>query len=157
VIVPFVFALLTQGADPLQYFIGKWRCVTPIPAAANAPARTFTEYWSFARAMGGPWVRVEYRHGKTVDGTAYVGHVAAKHRYVYADFHADGSYASLSSPAPSHHRWVWTGSFFTPDGKVDSSGRITYDAILPDRYDRTFEQRRSSGWHVIGSDTCKRP
>src|ERR1700761_6023576 len=96
--------LAAQGvqaaAEPAaaQYFIGNWTCVTSSAATATSPARVIRTPWAFTPMFGDAgWIRVIYGDPAKPDGTAIIGYVSDLKKFVYRDFHADGSYADISA------------------------------------------------------------
>jgi len=136
-------ALLGAGqphSDAL-YFLGTWKCAGVT--------------WTFLPlADGGPWIRDIYGDPAHPDGTAVLGHVDGLHAWVYRDFHADGSYADLTSPGLKDGRWEWTGSYYPASGGAALEARISYVIVDPARFDRIFESQKDGTFAKMGGDTC---
>jgi hypothetical protein len=144
--VAVLAALALLGASPAEdgrYFVGTWTCAG--------------ETWTFAPLIAGSdWLRVTYEHAGTVDGTAVMGFVNGLQAWVYRDFHADGSYADLTSSGNADGRWTWNGPYYPASGGAPLNGRITYTEVDRDRYDRTFESLRNGTLVKLGGDRCTR-
>lgn len=147
-IVAFVAALTLLGTSArvsdAAYFQGAWNC---------AGAR-----WTFAAlAADSPWTSIVYGNAAHPDGHAVMGRVAGLHAWVYRDFHADGSYADLTSAGLKDGRWVWSGPYYPASGGPALNGRITYTIVSPDRYDRSFASSQPDGsLKAMGGDFCTR-
>jgi hypothetical protein len=143
-----------DARNEARYFLGSWTCVTQIPANGSTAARTLRTAWTFAPlSAGSGWIRIVYGDPASPDGTAVVGYVSELKKFVYRDFHADGSYADISSAAPVDGRWVWTGPYYPAAGGV-LNGRIVYTMVSPTRYDRSFESVVDGKAVAMGGDTC---
>lgn len=128
-------------ADAVGYFSGTWTC-------AGTPWR-----WSNLLA-GDAWLRIEYGDPRHPDGQAVMGWVPRLERFVYRDFHADGSYADLTSTGLVNGRWVFTGPYYPADGSASLNGQVSYVVVSPARYDRIFEALRDGKLVRMGGDTC---
>jgi hypothetical protein len=139
-----VFALSAQTPAPAQkYFLGSWTC-GPV-------------HWNFAPlSKGSSWLRVVYGNPKRPQGIAVLGFVEGLQGYIYRDFHADGSYANLSSTGPVKDTWVWTGPYYPAGGGDAVMGRIVYTIKSPSEYDRKFQQFLNGQTVDRGGDTCRR-
>jgi hypothetical protein len=138
-------ALALLGASDPQndgkYFVGKWTC-------GGVP-------WSFAPLLAGSsWIEISYGRAGNPDGTAVMGYVTGLGTWVYRDFHADGSYADLTSPGLVDGRWVWSGPYYRAAGGPALNGRITYVEVDAAHYDRIFESLESGVYVKHGNDSC---
>jgi len=138
-------ALALLGASDPQndgrYFTGKWTC-------AGVP-------WTFALLPGSKsWTEITYGPPDDVTGTAVMGYVAVLKAWVYRDFHADGSYADLTSPGLVDGRWIWSGPYYRASGGPVLNGRITYVEVDAKRYDRIFESLENGAYVSHGGDSC---
>ena len=132
-------AQTAAGADG-KYFVGTWHCGTV--------------QWTFAPLVANSnWVRVTYGDPRQPGGVAVMGFVPELKRWIYRDFHADGSYADLTAPAPSDGKWVWSGPYYPSDGGL-LNGRVTYTVVDDNEYDRTFESLEGSTYTKRGGDKC---
>ncbi len=133
-----VFAVLMTA---MKYFTGSWMC-GPV-------------HWSFSPlSKGSPWVRVVYGNPKHPGGVAVFGYVEGLRGYVYRDFHADGSYANLTSVGPVNGTWIWTGPYYPSGGGDALYGRIQYLIKSPTEYDRKFQQFQNGKTIDRGGDIC---
>jgi hypothetical protein len=115
-----VFAALSLFA---QAFGGSWTC-------------TGGYHWNIAPAPGNAWTVVQWGPRSADGGTAYVGYVAKLHKWIYEDFHGDGSYAINSSQGPSGGAWTWSGTYDTAQSV--SHGSVVWKRTDAKRIDRTF-------------------
>jgi hypothetical protein len=83
-----------------------------------------------------------------------MGYVIVLNAWIYRDFHADGSYADLTSPGLVGGRWVWSGPYYRASGGPALNGRITYVEVDAKRYDRTFESLENGAYINRGGDSC---
>ncbi|BDE06457.1 hypothetical protein WPS_17330 [Vulcanimicrobium alpinum] len=149
-IVPFALAIaiaagISDAATPrVRYFLGSWHC-------AAVP-------WTYTPLDDGDaWVRVTYGAPAHPDGTAVMGYVAGLQRFIYRDFHADGAYADLTSPATSDRTFVWSGPYWPAGATTPAQGRITYTLVDERRFDRAFATQLADGsLKPMGGDTCTR-
>jgi len=133
-----VFATLVTA---LKYFTGSWMC---------GPVNwTFTPF-----PKSSPWVKVLYGKPYHPDGLAMFGYVESLHGYVYRDFHADGSYANLTSVGPVNGTWIFTGPYYPSGGGKALYGKISYVIKSPTQYDRKFQQFENGQTIDRGGDTC---
>jgi len=133
-----IFAVLMTAA---KYFVGSWMC-GPV-------------HWTFSPlAKASPWLKVVYGNPKRPDGVAVFGYVDGLHGFVYRDFHADGSYANLTSIGPVNGSWIWTGPYYPPGGGDALFGRIVYVIKSPTQYVRKFEQFTNGQTIERGGDVC---
>lgn len=146
-LLPLVALLI--GAAPAgpaadaMYFKGAWACAGTT--------------WTWSQLFGDDsWLRVEYGDPKDPAGQAVMGWVPRLQRFVYRDFHADGSYADLTSTGLVNGRWVFTGPYYPADGSAPLNGQISYVVVSPARYDRIFETLRDGSLVKLGGDTCTR-
>jgi hypothetical protein len=137
---------LLGAGDPradARYFLGSWSC-------AGTP-------WTWSPLLGDDrWIRNVYGAPDRPDGTAVMGWVPELRAFVYRDFHADGSYADLTTPGPVNGRWEFTGPYYPASGGPPLQGRVTYVVVSATRYDRIFETRRSDAFVRMGGDTCSK-
>jgi len=137
------FVALLGASDPhadAQYFSGTWICGG-------------STQWTFAPLAGG-WTEITYGPSAKPYGTAIMGYVDALGRWIYRDFHADGSYADLTAEPPHDGRWVWSGPYYPGGADHTLNGRVTYLEVDPKRYDRTFESLESGAYVKKGGDSC---
>ena len=138
-------ALLGAAPDPKAdgaYFTGTWKCGQDV-------------VWTFAPLVdGGDWIRITYGDPQHPEGIAAMGFVTGLKAWVYRDFHTDGSYADLTSPAPADGRWIWSGPYYPAGAGQPLAGRITYTEVTATRYDRTFEMLKDGTYHAMGGDSC---
>ncbi len=135
-IATLALVLAVNGTDPqpnafLADFGGTWSCAAPGQPASR---------WEISRAPGSRWVRVDWGVDPAtgaVGGTAYVGHVAALHKWVYRDFHGDGAYADLTSNGPQGGVWEWTGPYYPYDGGT-LEGHVQWKRSDATHITRTF-------------------
>jgi hypothetical protein len=124
----------------VAYFAGTWSCDGTI--------------WTFAPLLGDTtWIRAVYGKPASPDGTAIIGYVTELKKYVFRDFHADGSYADISSDGLVDGRWVWTGPYYPSAGGV-LDGHITYTIDGPTRFERTFASLADGQLKPMGRDVC---
>lgn len=124
----------------VNYFIGEWSC-------AGTP-------WVFTPFLeDAGWIRNVYGKPGKPDGSAIVGYVAGLKKYVYRDFHADGSYADISSDGPVEGRWVWTGPYYPTSGGA-LNAQITYVIVNANRYERLFASVVDGKPQTMGHDAC---
>lgn len=124
-----------------RYFLGTWTCAGTT--------------WTWTPLLGDDrWIRNVYGDPRAPDGTAVMGWVPRLAAFVYRDFHADGSYADLTSPGLVDGRWVFSGPYYPAAGGAPLNGRITYTVAGPARYDRTFEMLRDGAYVRMGGDGC---
>jgi hypothetical protein len=139
--------ILLGAGDPradARYFLGTWSCAGT--------------YWHWSPLLGDDrWIRNVYGDAKQPDGTAVMGWVPELHAFVYRDFHADGSYADLTSPGAVNGRWEWSGPYYPAAGGPPLQGRITYVVVSPTRYDRIFEMQRAGTLTRMGGDNARKP
>jgi hypothetical protein len=123
----------------LSTFGGTWTCT----GAGRLPSR-----WTIAPAPASRWVRVEWNAGGA-RGTAYVGYLAAAGAWIYEDFHADGSFATSTSPGPAGGVWTWSATYTT-------GARVTHGAIQWRREGTGMRQRfgRLVGTTFVASGTA---
>jgi hypothetical protein len=138
-------AVLLLGAsnppNDAQYFLGTWKCADVT--------------WTFAPLQNGShWIRDVYGDPAHPDGTAVIGWVSQLGKWIYRDFHADGSYADLTSRPPLGGRWEWTGPYYPSGSDRELNGKVTYVVVSPTRYDRTFEALENGALVKHGGDTC---
>lgn len=141
----FAAAPAAAADDPAAFsaaFTGSWKC-------GSVP-------WTFAALEpGSPWTRVTYASGAGA-GTAIVGYVEGLKAFVYRDFHADGSYADASAPAPLNGVWNFSGPYYFPGAPAPLNGRIRWVQKTRDRFDREFGTLREGALVPMGGDTCTR-
>ncbi|HEY5145807.1 MAG TPA: hypothetical protein VII82_03540 [Polyangiaceae bacterium] len=127
--------------DDAAYFAGTWTC-------AGTP-------WRWTNLMADDaWLRIEYGDRRHPDGQAVMGWVPRLRSFVYRDFHADGSYADLTSLGLANGRWVFTGPYYPADGSAPLNGQISYVVTSPSHYDRVFEMLRDGKLVRMGGDSC---
>ena len=132
-----------RASSPADYFRGTWKC-----GAVR---------WSFTPLnSGSTWTKIVYGDPARPYGLAALGYVPGLHRFVYRDFHSDGSYADLTSPAPRDGKWNWTGPYYPIDGKSILRGHVIYVEKGPARYDRHFLQTVNGHDVDRGGDVCVR-
>ena len=130
----------TQG-DAGAFFLGTWKC-------GNVS-------WTFSKLNADSrWIKIVYGDPANPAGTAVLGYVGELQRYVYRDFHTDGSYADLTSPPPVQEKWDWTGPYYPVDGSGTLRGHVIYIQKGPNRYDRHFLQTVNGQDVERGGDTC---
>ena len=138
--------VLLGAAGPQEgshYFLGTWSC---------AGVR-----WAFEPLQpGSSWMHITYGDPKRPAGIAVMGFVLGMHVWLYRDFHADGSYADLTSAGPKNSRWEWGGPYYPASGGAALHGRITYVEVSPKRYDRIFEAQKGNTLVKMGGDTCSK-
>jgi len=128
-----------------SWFIGSWNC----HGTGYSTINTFTY------AAGNKWI-INRWGPKTADGgTAYIGYVSAQKRWIYKDFHNDGGFGDVTSTGPHDNVWIWSGPYYTPDGK-GLHGRIIYTIKNKGEYDRSFEEPKGNGFKSDGGDVCTR-
>lgn len=110
--------------------------------------------WEIAPAPGGAWTAVRWSD-QTNDngGIAYVGFQPKLGRWVYRDFHYDGSYADITG-TQTGNQWRWTGPFYA--GRRQFDGDILWTLSSPDRIDRVFRSVVNGKLTQTGSDYCVR-
>ena len=142
-----VIAAVTAASLFLTQFGGTWSC-------GNAQ---YHAAWTIAQAPGkSAWTSVTYGDPKNPGGTAYVGWLPQQQRYVYRDFHSDGSYAELSAPTPSNGTWTWTGDYYPAGGSKDDGPLITWRLAPDGSIERHFSKRTGTTVEERGSDRCTR-
>jgi hypothetical protein len=97
----------------LSAFGGTWQCSERLPGVASVPVST----WTIAAAPDSAWV-VVHRIGRGAGGTAFVGYLPAEQRWMYEDFHSDGSFTTSTSSGPQNGTWTWEGEYATPQRVV---------------------------------------
>jgi len=133
--------VLAAVITALKFFTGSWTC-GPV-------------HWSFTPlSKGSPWLRVVYGKPQHPGGVAVFGYVEGLHGFVYRDFHADGSYANLSSVGPVNGTWIWTGPYYPAGGGEALYGRISYVIKSSTQFDRKFQQFQNGQTIDRGGDTC---
>lgn len=131
----------SQPHSDAAYFLGTWKCAGVT--------------WAFMPlAPESPWIRDVYGDPAHPDGTAVLGYVDGLHAWVYRDFHADGSYADLTSNGPKDGRWEWMGPYYPASGGPTLNARISYIVVDPSRFDRVFESLKDGAFVKLGGDTC---
>lgn len=139
-----ILAAAMAGALFAQAFSGSWSCVS----------NGYAVPWSIAPAPGNAWTTVRWGNQQTAGGgIAYVAYEPALGKWLYRDFHYDGSYADLTG-TQSGEQWRWTGPYYR-DGEI-LNGDIVWTLQSANRIERTF--RRLAGGKLIpsGSDYCVR-
>jgi heat shock protein HslJ len=122
------------------YFVGTWHCADV--------------QWTFAPILeNSGWIRVTYGDPRRPAGMAVMGWVPQQKRWIYRDFHADGSYADLTSPGAVNGRWEWTGPYYPAEGG-ELHGRVTYAIVDSNQYDRIFEALEGGAFVKHGGDSC---
>lgn len=144
-LLPLVLVMLGASAPgpraDAAYFKGTWACAGTT--------------WTWAQLFrDDAWLRIEYGDPKDPAGQAVMGWVPRLQRFVYRDFHADGSYADLTSTGLVGGRWVFTGPYYPADGSPPLSGQISYVIVSASRYERVFESLRNGTLVKLGGDTC---
>ena len=139
-------ALLLGAAPPVgdaRYFLGTWKCADVT--------------WTFSPlGEGSGWIRDVYGDPQRPAGTAVIGWVAQLQKWVYRDFHSDGSYADLTSPGLVDGRWEWTGPYYAVDSDRVMNGKVTYVIVSPMQYDRIFESLENGVLVKHGGDSCRK-
>jgi hypothetical protein len=136
-----------RTANP-AYFLGRWKC-------GDVP-------WIFVKKKMDAWIEVRYGNPAEPDGVARFGYVEALKRYVYRDFHFEGSYADLTATFQGGKtngtgRWEFTGPYYPAHAATPLYGVIAYQIIDKNRYDRSFASKQPDGTiKKMGSDTCRR-
>lgn len=149
-IASMLLAVTTNvAAEFFQDFGDSWICRT---------AR-YQSYWSINSPAGNYWTIVAWGADKAhLGGRAYVGWLPQTQRYVYEDFHNDGSFSQLHANAPVDHRYEWTGTYYAAGAKApDSSGDIIWQLTPNGTIERHFAQVIDGKRVDRGSDACTRP
>jgi hypothetical protein len=144
---PFVLAAATSLATQFfDDFGGTWTC-------ANGNSRS---YWNVESPNGNAWTIVSWGRDKDhIGGRAYVGYLPQTNRYIYEDFHDDGSFSQLHAPPPAGHRYEWTGDYYAAGAAaVDPSADIVWQLTPKGTIERHFAQRLDGKLVDRGSDTC---
>ena len=136
---------LASANAAFSWFLGSWDCHSPRYSSIN----------TYTVAQGGHWIVNHWGPRSEPGGVAYIGYVAAKHQWVYDDFHYDGGWGEVTSAGDQHRSWTWAGPYYTPDGQT-LHGRIVYVIRNSGRYDRIFETPNGKRWTQAGSDVCTR-
>lgn len=127
----------------LQYFVGTWTC----------GGSTWT--WS-QLAPGSAWILNVYGDPKHPDGNAVVGYVASLHAFVYRDFHADGSYADLTTKGYVNGRWTFTGPYYPKGAAKPLAAHVVYTVVNREQYDRAFLADKAGKLTPMSDDHCVR-
>ena|SRR5579862_6303505 len=109
--------------------------------------------WRIAAAPGSAWTSV--RGGDQSSdrgGIAHVGCAGPQKRWVYRDFHYDGSYGDASSPGPVNGTWTWSGPFYLSDRVLE--GAALWNLTNTKRIDWTFEALQHGKLVPTASDYC---
>lgn len=134
----------------LHDFAGSWSC--------SAPEQTASE-WRIAAVPGSLWARVDWGLDASgvAAGTAFVGYIEQQQRWVYRDFHGDGSYANIHGYRAADGTWTWSGPYFRADAKPGTApldGVITWKRVDATHVARTYAQRIGARVTPEGSDIC---
>lgn len=145
-LVLVVAVILLGASEPradARYFLGSWTCAGTT--------------WAWSPLLNDDrWIRNVYGAPKQPDGTAVMGWIPELHAFVYRDFHADGSYADLTSTGLVNGRWEFSGPYYPATGGPPLQGRISYVVVSATRYDRIFEMLRAGTFVRMGGDTCSK-
>lgn len=145
--LPAVFfaANATIATQFFNDFGGHWTCGND----------KYHSQWSIASPDGNYWTIVQYGLDPAhPGGAAYVGWLPQENRYIYNDYHNDGSFAQLTAAPPQSGLWHWTGTYYAagsgaPDNGPDVTWKRTKDTIV-----RTFGKREGGQVRAMGADTC---
>ena len=141
-----------------------------LAAAANVSAQFFDDFggnwtcgnanyhaqWSITSPAGNYWTLVQYGVDLAhLGGTAYVGWLPLENKYIYNDYHNDGSFSQLTSPAPAADGvWHWTGRFYMAGAtSIDTALDILWTRV-GDKIERRFRKNENGKLTEMGADSC---
>lgn len=140
-----MFALVLAAVSAfVQAFAGSWLC-----HSQNAVVP-----WNITGTPGGSWTTVSWGNQQGVNaGVAMVGYVPALGKWVYRDFHYDGSYADITG-VQNGNQWRWTGPYYS--GTQQLNGDILWTLSSHGRIDRAFRSVINGKLTPSGTDYCVR-
>ena len=140
-----VTAVLASLSLFAQAFAGTWTCYS----------QGYRVPWRIEAAPGDAWASVRWGD-QTSDrgGIAYVGYVLQLKKWVYRDFHYDGTYSDITSPGPAGKAWTWSGPYYG-NGRI-WRGAVVWTLSSANRIDRTFESQTKGSLSPTGRDYCVR-
>jgi hypothetical protein len=107
-----VLAVIAANAF-LSTFGGTWTCA-PHLTGVVAPS---VSKWTIAAVPRSSWVVLHWS-SRSENGTAFVGYLPADQRWIFEDFHSDGSFSSTTSGGPQNGAWTWNGTFTSPQREL---------------------------------------
>lgn len=140
----------------LHTFAGSWTCTAHIPKTTSTPAQTYRSTWTIAAAPGDVWSVVRWGPLGKNGGIAYVRFLTHEKRWLYDDYHYDGSfYRDFSTGPDAEGNWRWFGTSDQVHSDA-TQGPVTWRRISPTLFRQTYRETRSGALVDHGYSDCVR-
>jgi hypothetical protein len=143
----YVLAAAIAANAFLSSFGGSWVCIEQT-SGAHAPVAS---HWTISQEPQSRWAVVRWKYLRDT-GTGYVGYLAPAAQWLYEDFHADGGFATSTSPGPRDGVWTWTTTDTMPQRVLHGASQWKREGS---DFRQGFGRLLGSSFRESDSATCR--